>query len=85
MMGEDESVIATLLRSLERKLEDVKLKHEQSRTILAKSSGTLKGLKNAIKLSKKIVTQMEYYFCDENLKNDIFMIGQLIYAVLSAL
>ena len=76
-MGEDESVIATLLHSLERKLEDVKLKQEQSRTILAKSSSTLKSLKNVIKLSKKIVTQMEYYFCDENLKNDIFMIGQL--------
>ena len=77
MMDENEGGIVTLLHSLEKKLEDVKLKQEQNRAILAKSAGTLNGLKKVIKLSKKIVTQMEYYFCDENLKNDIFMIGQL--------
>ena len=77
MMDENEGGIVTLLHSLEKKLEDVKLNQEQNRAILAKSAGTLKGLKKVIKLSKKIVTQMEYYFCDENLKNDIFMIGQL--------
>ena len=73
MMDENEGGIVTLLHSLEKKLEDVKLKQEQNRAILAKSAGTLNGLKKVIKLSKKIVTQMEYYFCDENLKNDIQM------------
>ena len=45
--------------------------------IAKKTSSQFKNLKKKVKLSEKIATQIEYYFCDDNLKNDLFMIGQL--------
>ena len=69
--------IVAYMEALEQKFQHLKLAEEKVKCIAKKTSSQFKNLKKKVKLSEKIATQIEYYFCDDNLKNDLFMIGQL--------
>ena len=69
--------LGTYLETLENKFETIKRDEEKLKSLIKRTSSELKDMKKLFKTCEKIANQMEYYFSDENLKADLFMIGLL--------